>query len=134
MHWSAGYIGREYLPGAFDCADLVEAVAREQFGRQVTLPKDRPGDQRSAGYQALLTEHAPRFVERLDLDAAGTPAEGDVVIMIGAGRVNHVGIAAIVAGEGYVLHNFIKAHQVVLHRIRDLASFGLTIEGFYRWI
>ena len=54
-------------------------------------------------------------------------------LMIGAGRLNHVGVAVFQAGEWWVLHAFIKARAVVLHRVRDLGRQGLTLEGWYRW-
>lgn len=128
MHWSARYVGMAYVPGRFDCAHLVEKVQAEVFGRRVALPMERPIAQRSAEFAALVHATAPAVAQRVD-----TPLEGDAALMIGAGRLNHVGVAVFEAGEWWVLHAFIKARAVVLHRVRDLGRQGLTLEGWYRW-
>lgn len=129
--WSARYIGLPYQPGRFDCAHLVEKVQTEVFGRRVDLPKERPASQRSAEFAALVQETAPALAARLPDGQA--PLEGDAALMIGAGRLNHVGVAVFEAGEWWVLHAFINARAVVLHRVRDLARNGLKLEGWYRW-
>ena len=128
-HWAAAYIGRPYVPGAFDCGDLLELVTREVFGRAVPVPRDRPASRRSAGYQAVIARGLADLAQRVEV-----PAEGDIVQMVGAGRPNHVGVAVLLGGEVWVLHAAIRARQVVLHRVRDLESHGLAVEGFYRWI
>jgi len=127
-HWTAGYIGLPYVPMAFDCAHLVERVQREVFGRDVRLPGARPGDNRSAQMQQMLQEHAPHLVDRIE-----APEEGAAALMVGAGRLNHVGVCTQLAGEWWVLHNFIRARQVVLHRLRELGRWGLVLEGVYQW-
>lgn len=128
-HWTAGYVGLPYVPLAFDCAHLVERVMREQFGRTICLPAARPHENRSAQLQQMIDAHAPHLAERID-----APAEGHPVLMVGAGRLNHVGLAAAMVGEWWVLHNFIRARQVVLHRVRELPRWGLSVEGYYRWL
>ena len=59
--------------------------------------------------------------------------DGDLVLMVGAGYLDHIGVHVCTAGERWVLHNFIRARQVVLHRLRDLGQWGLTVEGVYAW-
>ena len=40
QQWLAaqGYVGREYVPGQYDCAHLAIDVQREVFGRHISLP------------------------------------------------------------------------------------------------
>ncbi len=145
-HWSEGYVGLPYIPGAHDCAHLVERVQREVFGRAVALPTDRAG-WRSRELSAQISEAAPGLARRrVDLDTAH---DGDPVLMIGAGRLNHIGVLVTPFGqpvavqptalrdsvaECSVLHNFIRARQVVLTRVRDLPRWGLELEGVYAWL
>ena len=129
-HWSTPYIGRVYRAGVFDCLHLVELVQREVFGRAVDLPKDRPGGTSARVMGEQIREHLPRFARVVHSDAA---AEGDLVLMIGAGYLDHIGVLVLQGGERWVLHNFIRARQVVLHRLRDLGQWGLTVEGVYQW-
>jgi len=127
-HWSARYIGLPYQSGRFDCANLVEQVARDVLGRHVNLPKDRAGT-RAVELSAQLHDHMAVYAAR-----AESPADAHPVLMVGRGYLDHVGVAATIAGEWWVLHNFIRSRQVVLHRVRDLPTFGLAVEGYYRWI
>jgi cell wall-associated NlpC family hydrolase len=133
--WWDAYVGRAYVPGEFDCADLVEAVARDVFGRQVRFPKDRPDGQRSEGYRAQLEAEIPRFFRRRnDIGADGDRRQsGDMVLMIGAGRPNHIGVLVLFAGDAWVLHNLITARQVVLTRLSGMRAQGLVLEGVYAW-
>lgn len=126
--WPAGYIGLPYRVGEFDCAHLVERVEREVFGRAIDLPKDRISD-RAREFSRQIGAHLPAFARRSD-----APAEGDLVLMVGAGWLDHIGVLVREAGEQWVLHNFIRARSVVLHRVRDLPRHGLTFEGVYTWI
>jgi hypothetical protein len=127
-HWSARYIGLPYQVGSFDCVTLVERVATEVFGRLIVLPKDRAGE-RAVEVSAQLHANLQTYATR-----AKAPAEGEPVLMVGRGYLDHVGIATAIAGEWWVLHAFIRARHVVLHRLRDLPQHGLTVEGHYRWI
>jgi hypothetical protein len=125
-HWSAAYVGLPYVRGEFDCAALVERVLREVFGREIHLPKERAAD--VLGLSGQIAAHRAEFARRID-----APGEGDGVLMVGRGRVNHIGIWCFI-DESYVLHNMRNAGQVCLHRVRDLSRYGLFVEGYYRWI
>lgn len=125
-HWSAAYVGLPYERDAFDCAGLVERVLREVFGREIALPKDRAPD--VPGLSMQIAERRSEFARRID-----SPTDGDGVLMVGRGRVNHIGIYCRI-DEGYVLHNMRNAGQVCLHRVRELDRYALFVEGYYRWI
>ncbi len=134
-HWSARYIGRAYVPRVFDCAALAALVQREVFAREVQVPADRanaPGGRLVAAadqIEAIKAAHTRRVA---------TPEDGDGVLMFCRGRPSHIGVACMVPGEAgselYVLHALASIGQVVLHRARDLARYGLAVEGFYKWI
>lgn len=125
MHWSARYVGTSYAAG--DCAELAARVQREVFGREVRLPTERGHGLRDR----------TRQIEDLKADYAArteTPAEGDGVLMVSRGRIEHIGVYCEIDGMPYVLHAMRNAGQVVLHRLRDLAHQGLVVEGYYRWL
>jgi len=158
-HWSEGYIGLPYIPGAHDCAHLVERVQREIFGRAVAVPAERSG-WRSRELSAQIAEAAPGLARRRTgepqawdpravLQEQDDACDGDPVLMIGAGRLNHIGVLVTPLGqpvavqptalresvaECSVLHNFVRARQVVLTRVRDLPRWGLELEGVYAWL
>jgi hypothetical protein len=45
----------------------------------------------------------------------------------------HIGTLFSVSGAWRVLHNSQTVGCCVLHRLTDLSTFGLFVEGFYRW-
>lgn len=128
MHPAEYYVGIPFDPDAFDCADLVERVQREMFGRTVAVPNGRP---RAARDYARL---APG-VRALGRETAN-PADGDLVLMLDdtLRYPGHVGVWFNIAHEGWVLHAHARAGMSVLHRARDLAGFGAPIVGVYRWL
>jgi len=127
-HWAIAYVGRSYDKAGFDCAHLVELVLREQFGRQVRLPTDRPESNRARDMSTQIRCRLEEFAQ-----ISTNPAEGDGVLMIGAGYINHIGVYCLISGRPYVLHNFINARQVCLHSWSELESWGMCVEGIYRW-
>lgn len=125
-HWSEAYVGQPYVAGEHDCAVLAARVAREVFGRAVVLPEER--DASRLGRVRQIAAGAGELAAPVE-----TPAEGDAVLMICAGRPSHVGVFCRIGGHDYVLHAMKNAGMVVLHRLRDLDKQGLSVEGFYRW-
>lgn len=130
MHWSAHYVGQPYEPGSHDCAALAARVQREVFGRDITLPMPRAQGLRGQSQQILA--HQADYARRV-ITPDEQPEEGDAVLMRGRGRLNHIGVYCLIDGAGYVLHAMRDAGSVCLHRLRDLPSLGLPVEGFYRW-
>lgn len=128
-HWSEAYIGRPYIPGSYDCAALAADVQRDVFGRAVAIPGERPHD--PAASAALLAAVQADHACRLDV-----PREGAIVLMRRGSfsRPWHVGTYFEQGGEGYILHSTRSAGAATVVRVRDLARFGLQIEGFYTWI
>jgi cell wall-associated NlpC family hydrolase len=127
-HWSDPYLGAPYSPGEGDCVGFALRATLEVFGREISIarPEGEPD------YRALA-----RAVEqgRNELAApTDAPVEGDIVLMRGRGYINHVGLYALLAGEPWVVHSFIRCGAVARHRIRQLSSYGLAVEGYYKWI
>lgn len=125
-HWSEQYIGEPYVEGANDCAALAARVAREQFGRVVALPEERAAG--IFGQSAQIKAGAAALVDPVE-----SPDDGDLVLMVAAGRISHVGVFCRIDNVAYVLHAMRNAGAVVLHRLFALKYQGLEIEGFYRW-
>ena len=126
------YVGLPYVPGKFDCADLVMQVAREAYGRCVQLPQDRPRPTRVLGMMRTISRlqaavAAPR--------AAGeAPQDGDGVLLSrGLAQPSHIGIVALLAGEAWVLHNDDCWGSSILTRLRDLRMQGWHLHGVYSW-
>ncbi|MDP1673984.1 MAG: NlpC/P60 family protein [Burkholderiales bacterium] len=126
-HWSERFVGKAYIEGEFDCAHFVEQVLREQFGREVNLPKEHAADYRAQ--QRQIDAEKAHFAEPVE-----TPREGDAVLIVSRGRAEHLGVYCEIHGIGYVLHNFRAAGRVCLHRIRSLPAQGMALAGYYRWI
>ena len=130
-HWAEHYVGRPYIEGVFDCADLVVLVMRERFGRDIRLPSHAAGLR--AG-DAQIAAFKDRFAAAVD---AAQAHGGDAVLMRSAGRSralgHHLGVWCGIAGEPYALH-CLKGIGTCLHPLRALAGHGLEMRGVYRWI
>jgi len=126
MHWSTPYIGQPYVNGSNDCASFAVKVQREVFGRNIILPQSRAAN--VIGWSKQINENK-NDCATLTIK----PEEGDAVLMIGKGRLNHIGIYVDFCGVPYVLHAMQSAKQVCLHRIRELEGIELKLEGFYKW-
>ena len=133
-HWSDKYLGRPYLRGTFDCADLVVEVARAEFGRAVALPRHAEGVRARDRQIEQLTGALGRRLDRL---AGETLQDGDIVLMKAAGRRlslgHHIGVAAALPLALCVLH-CLAGIGVTRHPIDCLAERQLTLTGIYRWL
>ncbi len=124
MHWSARYIGKPYQEA--DCAALAALVLKNEFNHDINLPRERP-----AGVFALsaqINHNQADFASPTD-----RPKEGDAVLMLARGRVNHVGIYCQIGAVAYVLHSLKNAGQCCLHKLTELNRYHLSVEGFYTW-
>lgn len=117
------YTGLAYCADTFDCADLVVLVQRELFGRDVHLPNGRPRGDRG---QVALGELSKPYGTRTD-----TPRDGDLVVMMQAGRPSHVGVWFFLAHEPHVLHVRAQGGFSELTPMRMLAT---PVDGVYRWL
>lgn len=121
------FIVKAYRPD-YDCADLAIDVARELFGREIDLPTLRPRPQGTRGQAAALRVAMGELARPVD-----TPIDGDLVLMRlkGTEIAGHIGTYLHVAHEPHVLHTSLAMGFAALHKIRDLARYGLQLEGYY---
>ena len=126
-HWSDKYVGDVYIPETGDCAALAERVAREVFGKTVGLPTSHASTYREQAKQIM--ELRDDYAERIDKPVDGCPA-----LFVGRGRLCHIGVVCIIAGEIWILHADQSAGMVVRQRLRDVTRIHFKLEGFYEWI
>ncbi len=123
-HWSTNYIGLPYDDA--DCAELAVRVQAEVFKRRINLPTERADGLRQLSCQISTLQEdfaAPTY----------TPVEGDAVLMLSRGRINHIGVYCLIDNVPYVLHAMRNAGAACLHKLRELKNIGLQLEGFYTW-
>jgi len=123
-HWSDPYID---IPHAdLDCAQLVERVLREQFGRDYNFLRRTSDDldHRSS----LIVTHAADYARRID-----QPVDGCGVLMFARGRRAHMGLYCLIDHAPYVLHSdsvFGSSVRTPLTRLMRCYK----VEGFYAWL
>lgn len=125
-HWSEKYVGRPYVPGEYDCAELAMEVARVEFGMAVDMLSERAIGVREQSEQIDMMQ--ADFAQPTD-----DPHDGDPVLMRCRGLLAHVGVLCVIGGERYVLHAMRNAGMVCLHPMRRLRDVNLQIEGYYKW-
>ena len=127
----APYLGVPYKARTSDCADLVIRVQKELFGREVTFPGKRPRPLKPGEQVEVLAQYKEVVAFRVD-----SPQDGDSVLMYEVGKsvAGHVGVYFFISYTPYLLHNAEwMPNGSCLHKIQDLSSIGLTVEGYYRW-
>ena len=124
-------VGLPYDARHMDCADLAMRVQAEVFGRAVALPGKRPRPLRDADQAAAIAAYAEQLALPVD-----TPQDGDAVLMRDSGHAvaGHIGTYFFINYTPMVLHTSHTLGASVLHRIQDLAGFGLRIEGYFKWL
>lgn len=125
-HWSGAYLGRPYVEGCYDCADLAADVLADRFGVRLRLPG------RAASVRGLDAQIAAALDH--DLPASAEPAEGDVVLMRVLGRRygvgHHVGVWCDLGGVPHVLH-LPAGGGACLHALDDLPRRGWEVMGIH---
>ena len=124
-HWSDSYLGLPWIEGKFDCADLTTKIQLEVFGKTIKLPTSH--GESHFGRAATIAVHKDVYVEPIEI-----PEDGDGVLLLARGRIQHIGTYCLIDGEPWVLHNQQGAGTHRL-RLRDLKKWHYTVEGFYRW-
>lgn len=126
IHWSDKYIGEPYIPEVGDCAALAAKVNYEQFKKLPELPNS---------HAETLREQSKQIVELKDDLAVkiDEPFDGCPVLLIGRGRLCHIGVMCWIANEWWVLHADQSAGFVVRQRLRELTRLHYKVEGFYQW-
>lgn len=125
------FIGLPYCPRRMDCADLAMLVQRELFGKSVQLAGKRPRPLQPAEQDAAIDAYRDQLAVPVE-----RPQDGDAVLMRepGAERAGHIGTYFFINYAPHVLHTAAWMQGgSTLHRLQDLSSLGLTVEGYYRW-
>lgn len=125
-HWSSQLVGLPYEKGDNDCASFCVKAVKLATGKDIIFPSARAHSWR--GYTEQITAAKDAIAEQT-LD----PKDGDGVLMIGRGRLNHIGVFCDIRGGSYVLHAMEVPGQVVLHAIHALSKINLRVEGYYTW-
>lgn len=123
-HWTSKYMQIEYKQ--MNCSKFVEHICRDHFGRDYKFPQSE-GSLFNQSIQ--IKESVPSFASRTD-----APIEGDLVLMNGKRRLCHVGLYLKIGREEYVFHTESSKKTALLHRLKDLSSYGYTVEGIYSWL
>ena len=105
-HWSSKYVGLPYEQA--DCAELCVKVQKEVFDRDIDLPVDRANGLRGVSRQIDYLK--ADFAEPIDC-----PEEGDAVLMVGRGRLNHIGTICFINGQMWILHAMKNTGRHTLH-------------------
>jgi len=127
-HWSDKYIGRPYQLHTYDCASLIQEIAKEEFDIDGFIPAEHGSN--SVGHQRQFMRYKSVSLEPIDKSSI---QEGDLVLMISAGRMNHIGVYYKDKASEWVVHNAAQVGAVIRTRLRSLSQLGYAIEGFYRW-
>ena len=123
-HWAESYVGIPYVE--CDCAQLCVRVQHQRFKKLLNIPLSRPSGLR--GTSDMIVDLQDDFATLVSV-----PEEGDAVLMIGRGRINHIGIACYINKQLHVLHAMRNAGMTCLHNSNSLSNIGLKIEGYYKW-
>lgn len=124
-HWSDRYLGIPYA--ALNCAELVEKVQLEQFGRRIRFPK--PERQNVFHYSAAIVSSSRDFAEPVEV-----PSDGCAVLLFARGRIAHVGLYCLIGRESFLLHadsRFGSSCRIPMSRVQAPLY---RLEGYYAWL
>lgn len=122
-HWSEKYLTMTY--DKWNCSQFVEHVLKDHFNINFNFPQSS-GNVFEQSNQ--IKENVPIFAEKTD-----TPKEGDLIVMNGVRRLQHVGLLVIIKNRKYVLHTEARLKTARLQDLSFLSVHGYTVEGFYKW-
>jgi len=127
-HWTDRYLGISHK--RLDCAELVELVLRERYGRNIQFPRRERND--IFHRAALIAAHAHDYAR--PLESHETPYDGCGVLVLSRGRLAHVALYCDVAGQPSILHSDSFFGQSVLLPLWRVVPPRFRIEGFYAWL
>lgn len=123
-HWTHKYMTIEYKK--MNCSKFVEHILRDHYGRDYSFPQSEG----SLFNQSLqIKTSVPSFASRTD-----NPQDGDLILMHGKRMLCHVGLYLKIGREEYVFHTESSKKTALLHRLRELTSYGYSVEGIYSWL
>ena len=132
-HWTTQFLSRKYVPGAYDCLDLVREAVAAVRGIEIALPDKRSFRQwNKASAEAEFSDLA---VET-SMDEA---EDGDLVLMRIRGRRRDLGShVGVYVQSRYGLNLVLHCVQGVGVRINEAAAMAsqgrYEIVGVYKWL
>ncbi len=123
-HWAEQYVGLPYAQ--YDCAQLCVKIQKEQFNKSVGIPAGRPTGLHNIS--DMILDLQDDFAVQVSV-----PVDGDAVLMVGRGRLNHIGTICYINEQEHVVHAMRNVAMTVIHKIVALKDVGLSVEGYYRW-
>jgi hypothetical protein len=126
IHWSDKYIGQPYVLGTGDCATLAAKVNLDRFQKLPDLPQSHAVTLR--GQTNQIIDLKDDLAVKID-----EPFDGCPVLLIGRGRLCHIGVMCWIANAWWVLHADQSAGFVVRQRLSELTRLHYKVEGFYKW-
>lgn len=110
-----------------DCVDLAFFIQRVVFDRKFEIEKREPGN--IFYFATFLKRHISDYLQGKTDDHQ----DGDCVLMKHRGRLCHVGILHIFKGKKYIVHTMDGFYSSVQHEFDRIKSYGLEVEGVYKW-
>jgi len=125
-HWASFYVGTPWVAGQSDCWHFARQVWGERFGWAVPPVPVEATDPRAARRAFAEAPQATGWVP-----VAGTPGEGDGVLMARGRYPSHVGVAIELPEGAAVLHS-VEGNGVIVTPLSRLPDLGFRIAGLYR--
>ncbi|HQK38758.1 MAG TPA: hypothetical protein PLO52_01425 [Flavobacterium alvei] len=123
--WSTDFLDIAY--DTMDCVELTFFIQRAIFNRKFEIESREPGN--IFYYAQFLKRHINEFL----IGKTDQPQDGDCVLIKNRGRLSHVGTLHIFKGKKYILHTMDCFNFSCLHDFDRLKSYGLEVEGIYKW-
>lgn len=124
MHWTSKYIKIKHEE--MNCAEFVEFILRDHFKIDYSFPQSKGSVFEQSN---LIKKSIPEFTVKTD-----TPKEGDLVLMNGVRSLCHIGLYVPLKLENFVFHTESRLISATLQNVKDLTSYGYSVEGFYTWL
>lgn len=123
--WSLQFLNIPYED--MDCVELTFLIQRAIFNRNFEI--EQRGNGSIFYYASFLKKHLNDYLDHKTEDYE----DGDCVLMNNRGRLTHVGTLHIHKGKKYILHTMDSFYFSCLHDFDRIKTYGLEVEGVYKW-
>lgn len=123
--WSTQFLNIPY--DDMDCVELTFLIQNAVFNRKFEIEDRMPGN--IFYYASFLKRHIDDFLSHKTQDYQ----DGDCILMKNRGRLSHVGTLHIFKEKRYVVHTMDSFYFSCIHDFDRLKTYGLEIEGVYKW-
>jgi len=126
-HWTNQYIGVPY--SNMNCGEFAICIQREVFKKKYFRAPEHPKVENPFHYNIILEKNLINYLEK----KIEKPVEGCCVLMKTMKRLTHVGVYTKIGRKDYVIHCLDSFKSSILHKIKDLTTYGIDVEGYYSW-